>query len=171
MTMYSDTVWMSPPATSGLYAPLASRRYTVRFKKSCWREMRPRSEVGSFFHSPFASRYSSLRERTYGQRMVAGERVAARLGNIEAGVRVADGGGERDGDPVDGVDERLECTEVDLDEVVGADAEVLVDRVDQFLWVVTLVGLVDPALARGPGDVDEQVGGGTTTPRPATWRG
>ena len=56
-----------------------------------------------------------------------------------------------------GVDQRLECTEIDLDEVVGTDPEVLVDRVDQLLRVVTLVGLVDPALARGSGDVDEQV--------------
>ena len=91
--------------------------------------------------------------------MVAVEGEAPGLGDVEAGVGIAYGGLERDGDAADGVDERTERTEVDLDEVVGVDPEVLVDRVDQLLRVVAFVGLVDAALSRRAGDVDEEVAG------------
>ncbi len=69
------------------------------------------------------------------------------------------------GDPADGVDERLERAEVDLDEVVDADAEVLVDRVDQPLRVVALVGRVDPRPVAGAGD-RRRTGRAGTTARP-----
>ena len=89
--------------------------------------------------------------------MVAVEGEATGLGNVETGVRVADGSGERHGDAPYRVHQGAERAEVDLDEVIGVDAEVLVDRVDQVLRIVALVGLVDPALPRRAGDVDEQV--------------
>src|SRR5262249_46299655 len=86
-------------------------------------------------------------------------RVAAGGGGVEARVGVAGPGGGRGAGAADGVDERLERAEVELDVVVDADPEVLVDRVDQALRVVAAVGRVDPALAPGAGDVDVEVAG------------
>ena len=89
--------------------------------------------------------------------MFTAEREAAGFGDREPGRAVADRGLERHGNAIDGVDEFLERAEVDLHEVIGLDAEVLADRVDQTLWIVTCVRLVDPALARAAVDLQPEV--------------
>ena len=152
---------ISPPATLGLSRPLASTLDSVRRRKSCCREMRPRSDVSSSCHSPLPGRVLVLvlARPHVGQGVVAVEREAPRRRHVEPGVRVAGRVLERHRDAADGVDERLERAEVDLDEVVGDDAEVLVDRVDQPLRLVAPVRRVDPRLVAGAGDRDVEVAG------------
>ena len=66
---WSSTVTASSPASSrrfiviGLRSPFDAARSTAFSMKSCWREMRERSDAGSSFHSP-SSKYSKWRERT-----------------------------------------------------------------------------------------------------------
>ncbi len=91
--------------------------------------------------------------------MFAAEREATGLFDDQPGRTVAHRGLERYGDTADRVDQFLERAEVDLDEVVGLDPEVLLDRVDQSLRVVAPVGLVDPTLARPAVDLQPQVAG------------
>ena len=81
-----------------------------------------------------------------GEGVLAAEVEAASRRDVEPGVRVAGRVPERHRHSANGVDEGLEGAEVDLHEVVDADPEVLVDRVDQPLRVVALVRRVDPSL-------------------------
>ena len=64
VTTYWVSVLISALATDGSNAPLSSRRLTVRRRKSCWREMRPRSDVPSLCHTPSGVWYSRWRDRT-----------------------------------------------------------------------------------------------------------
>ena len=68
-----------PPATLGLSRPLASTLDSVRRRKSCWREMRPRSDVGSSLPVAAARRVLVLvvARAHVGQGVVAVEREAA----------------------------------------------------------------------------------------------
>ncbi len=60
--------------------------------------------------------------------MVAVEGEAAGRRDVEAGVDVACGVLEGNGDAAEAVDDGLEGAEIDLDEVVDLDAEVVVNR-------------------------------------------
>jgi hypothetical protein len=90
--------------------------------------------------------------------VLAVEDEAPGRGDVEPRVVVASGEVERHGDAADGVDQRLEGAEVDLDVVVDPHAEVLVERVDQPLRVVATVRRVDPRPA-AVGDVDVEIAG------------
>ena len=81
----------------------------------------------------------------------------ARIGNVEAGVRIHRRILERHRDATDRIDQRLESAEVDLDVVVDGDPEVEVDGVDQLLRLIEAVRAVDPAFAVRAGDLDPQV--------------
>ena len=52
MVRYWRLVWSRAVATLGENGPRLSRLATVRRRKSCCREIRPKSEVPSDFHSP-----------------------------------------------------------------------------------------------------------------------
>src|SRR3954466_2636644 len=92
-----------------------------------------------------------------GQRLVAIQDRASRLGDVETCVGVAGCVLEGDGDASNGIDERLERAEVDLYVVVDGDAEVVGDGGDQLVRLVRAIRAVDPTSPVGTVDLHPQV--------------
>ena len=58
VTTYCVADLMRARATRGLSGPVSSTLDSVRRRKSCWREMRPRSDVGSSSQFPLPGGFS-----------------------------------------------------------------------------------------------------------------
>src|SRR6185369_5654530 len=114
-------------------------------------------EVASAVGAPLVADLVLVMARTrVREGLVAVQRHAAGDGDVEAGVLVAGRVLEVDGHTADGVDEALEPSEVDFDEVLDRDAEVLLERRDEHVGTARERG-VDALLAARARDVDPQV--------------
>jgi hypothetical protein len=75
--------------------------------------------------------------------MIARKCEATCTWNVEPSFFVASFIGKRNADSANGINDFLECTEIDIDVVIDCDAKILIDGVNKPVWVFALKRGVD----------------------------